>query len=398
MNVHVGHTVRLIRRAVETLSPQAPTRWDVPFRGLKGRPKIIILSDRMDATYYATFHYPLQYLQDRALLDFAVMSGAEVRKSVSRMGETHRLVDHLIAREAPHAVIFSRYATPYGHELLEAVRSHSITTLYYCDDNLLDLPANLGNGVLAAHADHEVVEQRRACLATADRILASTSYLAETLKRQFPNQQTQVLLYPPYLECLVRPAARRHDGTDIRTVTIGYMGSKGHQRDLEMAVPAIAETLERFPHTRFETFGTIAMPDALHRFARRVDAHGPKNRYPEFLQGLHDLHWDVGLAPLVDDCFNRCRSPIKFVEYTACHIATVASDVGVYRPAMAPGCGLVVQEQDWCSALEQFVTDAQLRRSCLEQAREACARQFSLQKVAAGFLAALGITQRHEAV
>ena len=66
---------------METLSPQAPIHWDVPFRGLKGRPKIIILSDRMDATYYATFHYPLQYLQDRALLDFAVMSGAEVRKS-----------------------------------------------------------------------------------------------------------------------------------------------------------------------------------------------------------------------------------------------------------------------------------------------------------------------------
>jgi glycosyltransferase involved in cell wall biosynthesis len=76
----------------------------------------------------------------------------------------------------------------------------------------------------------------------------------------------------------------------------------------------------------------------------------------------------------------------------------VASDVGVYRPAMTPGCGLVVQEQDWCSALEQFVTDAQLRRFCLEQAREACARQFSLQKVAAGFLAALEITQSHEAV
>ncbi len=63
----------------------------------------------------------------------------------------------------------------------------------------MDLPANLGNGVLATHADQEVVEQRRACLATADRILASTSYLAETLKGQFPTQQTQVLLYPPYL-------------------------------------------------------------------------------------------------------------------------------------------------------------------------------------------------------
>lgn len=398
MNVHVGHTMGLIKRAVGTLSSQKPIRWDVPFRGLKGRPRIIILSDRMDATYYATFHYPLQYLQDRALLDFAVMSGAEVRKSVSRIGEAHRLVDHLIAREAPHAVIFSRYATPYGRELLEAVRSHSITTLYYCDDNLLNLPGNLGTSVLAAHTDHEVVEQRRACIATADRILASTSYLAETLKGQFPGQQTKALPYPPYLACLVRPTARQGDPTDVQTVTIGYMGSKGHQRDLEMAVPAIAETLERFPNTRFETFGTIAMPDALHRFARRVDAHGPKNNYQEFLQGLHDLHWDVGLAPLVDDSFNRCRSPIKFVEYTACNIATVASDVGVYRPAMRPGCGLVVQEQEWSSALEQFVTDAQLRRACLDQAREVCARQFSLQEVAAGLLAALEINQSHEAV
>ena len=119
---------------METLSPQAPTRWDVPFRGLKGRPKIIILSDRMDATYYAAFHYPLQYLQDRALLDFAVMSSAEVRKSVSRMEEAHRLVDHLIAREAPHAVIFSRtrlrtdtsYWKPFG---LTASRRCTIATI-----------------------------------------------------------------------------------------------------------------------------------------------------------------------------------------------------------------------------------------------------------------------------
>jgi glycosyltransferase involved in cell wall biosynthesis len=398
MNVHIGHAVSLLKRAVKTLSAQTPFHWDVPFGGLREKPRIFILTDRMDATYYATFHFPLRHLQDRGLLDFAAMSSAGVRRSLSRMGEANRFVHDLIACEAPHAVIFSRYAMPSGHDLLNAFQAGNIMTLYYCDDNLLALPSDVGNGVLAAHADQEVVEQRRACLAAADRILASTSYLAETLKRQFPTQRTEALLYPPYLACLVRPPARHRGRADDRPVTIGYMGSKGHQRDLEIAVPAIAETLERFENTRFETFGTIAMPAALHGFAGRVDAREPKSNYQDFLQTLHDLHWDIGLAPLIDDPFNRCRSPIKFVEYTACNVATVASDVGVYRAAMRPGCGRLVSEQDWRSALERFVTDAELRRSCLDQAREICARQYSLQDVAASLLAAVEITQSHEAV
>jgi hypothetical protein len=140
------------------------------------------------------------------------------------------------------------------------------------------------------------------------------------------------------------------------------------------------------------------MPQPLHRFGERVGAHGPKNGYQNFLQALHDLRWDVGLAPLIDDSFNQCRSPIKFVEYTACNVVTIASDVGVYRPAMRPGCGLLVREQDWRSGLEQFVTNADLRRSCLDQAREMCGTQFSLQEVAAGLSEALKINQNHEAV
>jgi glycosyltransferase involved in cell wall biosynthesis len=398
MNVQAGHTVGLIKRAVETLSPQKPIRWDVPFRGHGEKPSIIILTDRMDATYYATFHYPLHYLRDRALLDFATISSAEVARSLSRMRAVHRFVDHLIAGQAPHAVIFSRYGTPSGYDLMKAFQSRSITTMYYCDDNLLDLPLRLGDGVLSAHADQEVVEQRRACLAAADRILASTAYLAKTLKEQFHAQQVETLLYPPYLACLVEPTARYNAQAEDQPVTIGYMGSKGHQRDLDIAVPAVIETLERFPNTRFETFGTIEMPDALRRFAGRIRAYGPKTNYRDFLQALHDLHWDVGLAPLIDDSFNRCRSPIKFVEYTACGIATVGSDVGVYRPAMRPGCGRLVQEQGWRSALAEFVTDAQLRRSCLDQAREMCGRQFSLQEVADGLLSVLEINQSDEAV
>ena len=387
--------VNLIKRAVQTLSPRVPIRCEVPFRGVEKRPRILILTDRMDATYYATFHFPLRSLQEKGLLDFAAISSAEVRKGLSRTN-TQRLVERLLLPKPPQVVVFSRYATPSGEDLIKAFQARGIPVFYYCDDDLLHVPASLGNGVLAAHADAEVMEQRRKCLATADRLLASTSCLAQTLTAQFPGQRTEVLLYPPYLAAFVQPSARQAARNAERGPTIGYMGSKGHQRDLEIAVPAICEMLERLPQARFETFGTIVMPSPLHRFRERVAEHGPMNSYLEFLQALDDLHWDVGLAPLIDDSFNRCRSPIKFVEYTACRIPTVASNVSVYRSAIAPGCGLLVSGHDWRPAMELLLGDGQLRQSCVDRARDDCERRFGLEDVAARLLLSLGTTHDHE--
>ena len=138
------------------------------------------------------------------------------------------------------------------------------------------------------------------------------------------------------------------------------------------------------------------MPSDLHRFRGRVAGHGPVNNYLEFLQALNHLHWDVGLAPLIDDSFNRCRSPIKFLEYTACHIPTVASDVSVYRSAIEAGCGLLVRDQDWRPAIESLLSDGKLRQSCIDRAQDACERRFGLEEVAARLLLSLDITHDHE--
>ncbi len=399
MNVRKGMTVtNLITRMKEALVSRETIPWDVACGGLDSAPRVLILSDRMDATYYATFHFPLQYLQRKGLADFAVISSARVRRALSGEMRAQELVDKLIADVSPRAVVFSRYAAPSGGELLRAVQSHGITAVYYCDDDLSNVPPDLGAGVLRAHATSEVVEERRACLGTADWILASTPYLAHALREQFPTQQTEVLRYPPYLASLLQSVPCQEDADKCQSMTIGYMGSKGHQRDLDIAVPALVGLMERIPNLRFETFGTVVMPDALSRFGRRVTAHAPRTSYEEFLQMLGGLHWDVGLAPLRDNPFNRCRSPIKYLEYTAAHIPTVASDVEIYRQAMDGGCGLLVRDQDWEAALGRVVLDGALRRSCLGRARESCAIRFAVHDVAMSLLAALHIHASHGSV
>lgn len=382
----------LIKRVAGALAPRKDMRWDVPFVGLAAVPRIVIFTDRADATYCATFHYPLRHLQDKGSVDFAVMSSAGVRSSLSRTA-VRGFARDLVASAAPRAVIFSRYATPFGVELLDAFRLHDVPVFYYCDDDLLNLPQALGEGVLATHGSSQVLHARRACLGAADGILVSTPHLGTVLNAQFPAQRIEVLLYPPYLGSLVKRASRPSGSAGDRAVTIGYMGSKGHQRDLQIAVPALEDLMERLPAIRFETFGTIAMPDALHRFGGRVAAHGPRGSYGEFLQTLYDLRWDVGLAPLADNAFNRCRSPIKILEYTACDIPTVASDMSVYRPVLESGGGLLAADHAWGAALERAVTDPQLRGACLDRVRETCAGRFGLSDVAAGIMSALHLNQ-----
>lgn len=371
----------LLKKVAGAVIPQKTIVWDVPFQGREGVPRILVLSDHVNATYYATFHYTLQDLRARGVADFAVLSGEGVRKNLLRC-QPVAFVEHIVSRFLPRVVIFSRYAAPCARELLESFRAHHVMTLYYSDDNLLDVPESLGQGVLRQHGTAEVQEARRFCLANAGAILVSTSQLATVMRSKFPDQSIHQLLYPPYLGHLIKKQPGDQSVSEAKPVTLGYMGSRGHQRDLLKVVNAIARILDQLPQTRFETFGTIAMPEELRRFENRVVAHSPRNSYGEFMQYLYDLHWDIGLAPLEENEFNRCRSPIKFLEYTACGVTTVASDMSVYRSVIGAGSGLLPADGDWAPILKLAVTNPGLRRTLLDNAEKTCADRFPLQKVA----------------
>ena len=377
-----------IRQLVDAVLPRRAVRWDVPFVGIENVPRVVVVSEHMNATYFATFHYTLQYLQSQNVLDFAMLSGAGVERALSHC-RPDALVEWLVNSTTPQIVIFSRYAAPCAKALLEAFQSHRVPVLYYCDDNLLDLPDTLGSGVIAAHGTEPVRDARRFCLARVDRVLASTGYLATRLRTQFPSQRVTEICYPPYLASLIRKASRKDDRRSDKQVTIGYMGSRGHQGDLEMVVPTIMHILRQFQHVRFETFGTVAMPTALRCFGERVAAHSPRRTYGEFLQFQYDLGWDIGLAPLKDNDFNRCRSPIKFVEYTACDIVTVASNTNVYSSVIGSNPGLVADEHGWGAVLEQMVMDTDLRWACLGRARSICAERYHLPDVSRGLAKAM---------
>lgn len=365
--------------------------WAKPYQGILNVFRVLVVCDRIDPTYHLTFHFPLLHLQDQGIVDFAVLSGNLLHDDSSGLNKG-AVFEGLKTDCRPNVIVFSRCADALALEVMQLAKRTGIPALYYLDDNLLELPSTLGRDVLERHGRREIVETRRKFLAEADAVLTSTHHLGDAMRRLCPGQKVAELLYPPYLGHLVHE--RHGDDKAQHVLTIGYMGSKGHQQDLSMAVPALVRCLEEYPHARFETFGTISMPRELRRFGARIRAHEGKPDYSEFLGCLYSLGWDIGLAPLQTTAFNLCRSAVKFLEYTACHVATIASDMDVYRSAIDQESGILAGDSEWESALDELARDPGKRQRLVRNAQQRCMAQHALDRVAAKLKETLDIAIR----
>jgi len=93
---------------------------------------------------------------------------------------------------------------------------------------------------------------------------------------------------------------------------------------------------------------------------------------------------DLGIMPLVDDGFTRGKCAYKALQYMACGLPVVASDVGVNRAWIEEtGSGLVVKTGGWASALVQLLSDPVLRTKMGEFGWKTVQERFTHEKVGA---------------
>ena len=65
--------------------------------------------------------------------------------------------------------------------------------------------------------------------------------------------------------------------------------------------------------------------------------------YPGFVNWITQQHWDIGIAPLADTPFNRCKSAVKTLDYAALGLPVLASESrGVSRHAGRRSCRAAV--------------------------------------------------------
>lgn len=348
---------RLFRKAAGTPGAARGLRVHGPEEALR----VMVFTEHFNATYYISFDLPLRELQARGRIGFEAYSQQDVE--AAGPGCWNAWLDNF----RPQAVFLTRYGRPDGEAIIQDCRSRGIPAIYHIDDDLLDLPPSLGEEIVRRQG--AAAEARRGMLQACDLVYASTEELARVLRGKFPGKPLVQGIYAAYRNAGARSGAQGE--------TIGYMGSKGHREDLEMIVPGLVRLMRERPGLRFETFGTIEPPAALREFGQRVRHHSVQKAYGEFLATLAGLGWQVGLAPLVDEPFNRCKAPTKFIEYTSCGIATVASDVIVYSNAIPPGAGILAAGADWHSEIAGLLDRPAERAAMLGRAQAHCGTVFA---------------------
>lgn len=338
-----------------------------------GGPSILILTENINATYYLSFHFPLLNAYEKGLVNFRVLCQKSVGHNVDKCGDSC-FIERLISIERPKTIVFTRYARPFGKELVDSCKRAGIPVIYHIDDDLLRIPNSLGKDLARLHGSKGIIEKRRYIMTQADLIYTSTDYLRDVLSEKF-SQPMVTGIYAPYLDYLIDNTKSQFNS---KLLTVGYMGSRGHQLDLALVVPALARIMDENPSIRFEVFGTISMPKELERFRGRVKAYIVTQNYIEFLESLKNLNWDIGLAPLSDTTFNKCKAPTKFVEYTCCSIPTIASDINVYGPYVDNTNGILSNDGDWYHNIKRLIENPNLRDRYIQNAKKYCSSVFSI--------------------
>lgn len=281
-------------------------------------------------------------------------------------------------RHLPDVVILSRCTTARGLDWVGLARDAGLPVLFHIDDDLLAVPQSLGEAKYRSYNDPARLAALRSNIEACDLLYASTPALAKRLM----EHEIGVPVIAGDVYCSIAPADIGALKGPASGPVIGYMGTSGHAADLAMILPAIEAVMDAVPSLQFEVFGTIKSPPQLARFGRRVRHLAPVASYADFVPFLRSIGWWVGLAPLEDNVFNRCKADTKWVEYSLAGMAVVASDLPVYEPACSNGAGLVCRTIDeWREAIMSLIFDAELRQATIAAAQEKLGAQYSHQRL-----------------
>jgi glycosyltransferase involved in cell wall biosynthesis len=147
------------------------------------------------------------------------------------------------------------------------------------------------------------------------------------------------------------------------------MGTFTHEADLFMILEPLRRFLrERRESVHFQMVG-ISAEDGLGLAFRGLPVQILRAEavaeYPAFVRWMLDhIQWDMGVAPLVDNPFTRCKSDIKFLDYSLMGIPGIYSEVESYRTTVKPGeTGLLAGERSaaWYEELCRLADDSDLR-------------------------------------
>lgn len=245
-----------------------------------------------------------------------------------------------------------------------------IALIYSLDDNLLDF-GNYEPGTLypGTHEKNMI----RYLIRESNGVIVSTNPLFNRIK----HMNSHVIVVENQLDEFLIPNNDHHlKKPKSNFITIGYMGTRTHEKDFFEILPAVKQILfNNKDVVKLEFIGALkddkyilSLPNT-----ERLYNNGHVE-YCKFWQWMDaNVFWDIAIAPLRIDEFNTCKSDIKFLDYSALNIPGVYSKVLSYENSVIhEKTGILAHNETdaWVQSMEHLIESRKLREEIGFQAKE----------------------------
>jgi hypothetical protein len=255
---------------------------------------------------------------------------------------------------SPHVVIWNRGAvTEDQHfELIADAGQRGARLIYDLDDNLLAMEDHPERQAYAT-----IIAAVRRSISLAEVTWCSTPLLASAIEAEGGVVQWMPNALDDALWKAAEPVAA--ETTRVGQLRLLYMGTRTHDEDFRLLDQALevawSEREGKFSLTLIGVNANVSRPRPW-LSVESPPAHVGAS-YPAFVHWYSRLRgFHIGMAPLLDSTFNRCKSSIKVLDYAQLGLVTVASNVAAYRDdAMEDRILVDNTPQDWARCIVQLV-------------------------------------------
>lgn len=283
-------------------------------------------------------------------------------------------------------MVFQRQCNSGMLPFVAEARRRGIKTICELDDDLFCIPPE-SEKAFKFYSRTDVQQASLAFMQNVDALTVSTEHLAgqSRLRTNLPIYIVENGVDFDYWE----EAFQKHNTTVSDVVTVGWMASGTHTVDATLLKDVIQPLLEKYSNLRVHLVGwveseNLAVNDA---FKSRIKTD-PWTDISMLPMTMSDF--DIGLAPLVDNPFNRSKSGIKYIQYAALGIPCVASPLVPYLPLIKNGeDGFLARDnstEGWMLALDGLIADADMRKTVGALARKRMREKYDVSVVANNWL------------
>ncbi len=244
-----------------------------------------------------------------------------------------------------------------SYKIAKKIKKSNGFIIAFCDDDLLNLPKDIPS-----------IPSRRRYLKKifklSDVLLSSGRHFLNKYRNLIPNSRDVAI------NTVIDPSSFK-EKKDNDVLKILYAGSVTHLPMFNKLVkPSLIQIIEKYGKEISITFIGVhpELKEYEHLTSITYQASLSLEKYREY---VNDNNFDIGLAPLYNDEFSKCKYFNKYLEYTLSGTVGLYSNVEPYVFVIKDGInGYLANDDDWTSKLEHIIKHKDELKMCLNNARE----------------------------